>query len=391
MELYLRDLQRAMTAMYASICDIDIAIFSRRRYHALVHIIEDIGRFGPPRLYASEKFESFNPIVRNKLNHTNRHSPSKDVSIRFAWFRTIRHLISGGCWEENASWVNAGPNVQNLFRDETVRSVLGLSSSQDETPKALYTLKVDKEPMPFQDTLTPQITTFAPSSKQQQYQRWTSIVPKNAKRCSARFLIEEYDLSGEYHRQCPVIHGLGSYAVIAGRDIQGGINCQHWCSASCKTGKEDELVLEGRRRTIHHDAWIHSDEKRFLINVFCMQHEWVRNRFPQQYPTLESTNLEQHCKDAFDRQGEELDRLEAVLDLQDIANPANHDDAEDDVSSVASSATTEYTFVLENPSQPTASGSGQRRRGRPRNSRGPGRQGSEYYIIFDFDAMIVTQ
>ncbi|KAI9092383.1 hypothetical protein DFS34DRAFT_575283 [Phlyctochytrium arcticum] len=130
MELYLRDLQRAMTAMYASICDIDIAIFSRRKYHALVHIIEDIRRFGPPRLYASEKFESFNPIVRNQLNHTNRHSPSKDVSIRFARFRTIRHLISGGYWEENASWVNAGPNVQNLSRDETVRSVLGDSLTQ---------------------------------------------------------------------------------------------------------------------------------------------------------------------------------------------------------------------------------------------------------------------
>ncbi|KAI9104014.1 hypothetical protein DFS34DRAFT_590427 [Phlyctochytrium arcticum] len=369
LELYLRDLQRAMTAMYASICDIDIAIFSRRKDHALVHIIEDIRRFGPPRLYASEKFEIINPIVRNQLNHTNRHSPSKDVFIRFARFQTIRHLIGGGYWEENASWVNAGQNVQNLFRNETVRSVLGLLSSQDETPKALYTLRVDKEPMPFQNTLTHQITTFAPSSEQQQYQRWTSaivthaiirvrigdfvglsdrsfgrvleileqIVPKNAKRCSARFLIEEYDLSGEYHRQCPAIHGLGSYAVIAGRDIQGGINYQHWCSVSCKTGKEDELVLEGRRRTIHHDAWIHSNEKRFLMNVFY----------------------------AFDRQGEELDRLEAVLDLDDIANPANHDDAEDDVSSVASSATTEYTFVLEDPSQPTASGSGQRHRGRP--------------------------
>ncbi|KAI9102781.1 hypothetical protein DFS34DRAFT_674335 [Phlyctochytrium arcticum] len=107
MELYVRNLQRAMTAMYASICDIDIAIFSRRKYHALVHIIEDIRRFGPPRLYASEKFESFNPIVRNQLNHTNRHSPSKDVSIRFARFRTVCHLISGGYWEENASWVNA--------------------------------------------------------------------------------------------------------------------------------------------------------------------------------------------------------------------------------------------------------------------------------------------
>ncbi|KAI9102782.1 hypothetical protein DFS34DRAFT_692281 [Phlyctochytrium arcticum] len=247
--------------------------------------------------------------------------------------------------------------------------------------------------MPYQNTLTHQFTTFAPSSEQQQYQRWTSaivlhvvirvrigdfvglsdgsfgrvleileqIVPWNTKRYSARFLIQEYDLSGEYHHECPVIHGLGSYAVIAGRDIQGGINCQHWCSASCKSGKEDELVLEGRRRTIPHDAGIHSDEKRFLINVFCMQHEWVRNRFPRQYPSLESTNLEQHCRDAFDQQSEELDRLEAVLEFQDdIANFANND-AEDD--------------VIEDPSQPAASGSGQRRRGRPRNSRGQGRRG----------------
>ncbi|KAI9103448.1 hypothetical protein DFS34DRAFT_576687, partial [Phlyctochytrium arcticum] len=88
-EAYVVDLQRAITALFAAVCDIDHKIFSRRKYHALVHLTEDVRRFGPAVLFATETFESFNPIVRVQLAHTNRHAPSKDVSSRFARARTV--------------------------------------------------------------------------------------------------------------------------------------------------------------------------------------------------------------------------------------------------------------------------------------------------------------
>ncbi|KAI9103867.1 hypothetical protein DFS34DRAFT_668125 [Phlyctochytrium arcticum] len=391
MESYICDLQMAMAALIASICDIDITIFSRCKYHALVHLVEDIRRFGPPRVYASEKFESFNPLVRCQLNHTNCHAPSKDVVIRFAQFRTVRHIISGGFWEEISSYINAGRKVLDLFQDDTRAPIYfppfsGLSSgSQDHQPIAPFTLKVDKEPIPFDATLANQFTAFIPS-EQHQFQRWTTatvqpmktrvrigdfvglsngffgrvleileeIAPTRTGSLTTRFLIENFEISEEIYRACPVITGLDTNAVIVGGDIQCGVNCQHWCSASC----------------ISHDAWIHSDEPRYLINVFCEQHEWIRARFPRHYPTLESTDLEKHCREAFDRQSNDLSQQFAQdMGLMEDA------DVEDDISSIASSSSTNYSFVAEDPSQQPTSSS--RPQGRP-----PGSRNSTYYITF---------
>ncbi|KAI8996109.1 hypothetical protein BC832DRAFT_520421, partial [Gaertneriomyces semiglobifer] len=97
LDIYLDTLQRALNAMIASICDVDVQwLSSHAKFHILLHVEENIRQFGPAVLYMSEKFESFNKVMRNHAVHTNRHGPSVDIARRFARHNTVRHLFSGG-------------------------------------------------------------------------------------------------------------------------------------------------------------------------------------------------------------------------------------------------------------------------------------------------------
>jgi hypothetical protein len=70
-------------------------------------------------LFATEKFEGYNGILRNALVHSNRQSPGKDIDITFANFGNLRHLFSGGYfWDaKEETYHTAAPLVPALFSD----------------------------------------------------------------------------------------------------------------------------------------------------------------------------------------------------------------------------------------------------------------------------------
>ncbi|KAF8515093.1 hypothetical protein JB92DRAFT_3156825 [Gautieria morchelliformis] len=70
--------------------------FNKPKFHIDLHLTDHIRQFGPPILFATEQFESFNAVIRSKSVHSNRHAPSRDIAIAFAQGNRIRHLMSGG-------------------------------------------------------------------------------------------------------------------------------------------------------------------------------------------------------------------------------------------------------------------------------------------------------
>jgi hypothetical protein len=61
----------------------------------LIHLPESILRYGPASLFATEKFESYNGVLRNTSIHSNRHSPGQDISITFSNYHSFRQILSG--------------------------------------------------------------------------------------------------------------------------------------------------------------------------------------------------------------------------------------------------------------------------------------------------------
>ncbi|KAF9076936.1 hypothetical protein BDP27DRAFT_1209356 [Rhodocollybia butyracea] len=92
--------------------------FNKPKFHILVHLPEHIRRFGPAMLFATEVFESFNAIIRAKSVHSNRLAPSRDIAWAFAKHNRIRHMLSGGKFE-NPLLPQAGrtTQVQWYFRN----------------------------------------------------------------------------------------------------------------------------------------------------------------------------------------------------------------------------------------------------------------------------------
>ena len=69
---------------------------NKPKFHIILHLPEHIRLFGPAILYATEKFESFNALIRDLSMHSNRQTPSRDIGKGFANANRIQHLISGG-------------------------------------------------------------------------------------------------------------------------------------------------------------------------------------------------------------------------------------------------------------------------------------------------------
>ncbi|OAV96922.1 hypothetical protein PTTG_08102 [Puccinia triticina 1-1 BBBD Race 1] len=67
---------------------------NRPKLHMLLHLPESIERFGPPSLFSTENFESFNSLLRNASVHSNRLQPGRDIGLRFLDFQALRSITS---------------------------------------------------------------------------------------------------------------------------------------------------------------------------------------------------------------------------------------------------------------------------------------------------------
>lgn len=98
----------------------------------LVHLPEDVKRFGPPILYATEAFKSFNSIIREKSVHSSRAAYSKDTARSFARWETLRHMVNGGWYQVHgkSGWYRPGPKLLKMIEEGEIRQLL--DSVQDK-------------------------------------------------------------------------------------------------------------------------------------------------------------------------------------------------------------------------------------------------------------------
>lgn len=86
------------------------------KLHLLVHIPDDIRRFGPIIGVATEIYECFNAIFRSSSVHSNHLAPSRDIAVQLARQEDIKNRISGGWWLlPNGNWTCAGSGVRSFF------------------------------------------------------------------------------------------------------------------------------------------------------------------------------------------------------------------------------------------------------------------------------------
>ncbi|POW19850.1 hypothetical protein PSHT_04232 [Puccinia striiformis] len=66
---------------------------NKPKFHHLLHLPESILRFGPASLFSTEKFESFNGVLRNASIHSNKQSPGRDIAITFDNYYSLSQVL----------------------------------------------------------------------------------------------------------------------------------------------------------------------------------------------------------------------------------------------------------------------------------------------------------
>ncbi|KAI8460241.1 hypothetical protein BY996DRAFT_4632711 [Phakopsora pachyrhizi] len=104
---------------------------NKPKFHMLIHLSQSIARFGPASLYATEKFESYNGVVRQASIHSNCQSPSRDIANNFLNYSALRFCFSGGYLQTESSRSNISPSYQVknlLLNTPSIQNLLGLDS-----------------------------------------------------------------------------------------------------------------------------------------------------------------------------------------------------------------------------------------------------------------------
>ncbi|KAH9818003.1 hypothetical protein DFH28DRAFT_926198 [Melampsora americana] len=117
MRTYLENLKKLVNIFLGHLIRWTAQWTNKPKFHMLVHLVQSIDRFGPLSLVATQKFESFNGILRIASIHTNRHNPGLHIARIFLYARMLRHLCSGGSfWDhKNHCQARAGKKLIKLF------------------------------------------------------------------------------------------------------------------------------------------------------------------------------------------------------------------------------------------------------------------------------------
>jgi hypothetical protein len=88
-------------------------IVTKFKLHVLPHLIDDIRRFGPAILFATEGFECWNAIFRLCSILSNHQAPSHDIGVTLADMERFKHQVSGGWWKpsESQGYIQAGRKI----------------------------------------------------------------------------------------------------------------------------------------------------------------------------------------------------------------------------------------------------------------------------------------
>ncbi|KAH9821902.1 hypothetical protein DFH28DRAFT_1120221 [Melampsora americana] len=119
MNQYLAELDTHISWFLKQLIALTAQWVNKPKFHMLVHLRESIHRFGPACLFATEKFESFNRVLRNASIHSNHLSPGRDIANSFNTAQMLRMLISGSSFfdKELQQRVVAGPLLKGLFEE----------------------------------------------------------------------------------------------------------------------------------------------------------------------------------------------------------------------------------------------------------------------------------
>ncbi|KAG2004503.1 hypothetical protein CC2G_003056 [Coprinopsis cinerea AmutBmut pab1-1] len=293
-------------------------IITKFKLHALTHLPDDVRRFGPPALFATEVFECWNAIFRFCSILSNHQSPSHDIANTLIGMERFKHQVSGGWWKDSkGQWVQAGPSVKGILaRDPELQRRLGWSEGIGLVPGTVRVQAARKRvALSFSEILSPWNQLVEPEGGPGPRRWWRGVflVSRSGDICKEDSWVFYYahstetvqagrirriiapegsDYCGENRKALVLIE---RYSIASNRDARFGMpilvkpndisestrllptsdilfifNAQHDCAhAQCETTRVP-ILQEREETTQFYEKISHRGDEQFLINTHAL-------------------------------------------------------------------------------------------------------------------------
>ncbi|KAF5352908.1 hypothetical protein D9758_007948 [Tetrapyrgos nigripes] len=334
MDLYLSDLRILIDNVLDVWAKVDPRrIITKIKLHVLPHLPEDIRRFGPSVIFATEIYECFNAVFRLCSILSNHLAPSRDIAVTLAGTECFKHIVSGGYWKDaGGNDICAGRLIQDFFKSNLeLQRRLGWADSEAHirpgqvklapalrTTRKRMSLSWDKCIKDFHIEDTAHLEnpgafkwnpcTFVVSrSKDLCYlgcwvfvkdERVTHNYPGRIVRIIAKenepilpentlLVIECFNVLNEKdkHFNMPVLLKTEKHTVVSPKHISFDFNAQHDCvSGACEIGFSSQRIRQERIDTDQQERHIvHSDDDRYILNIHALHNaHLIREVLPRE-------------------------------------------------------------------------------------------------------------
>ncbi|POW05701.1 hypothetical protein PSTT_09466 [Puccinia striiformis] len=257
---------------------------NKPKFHHLLHLPESILRFGPASLFSTEKFESFNGVLRNASIHSNKQSPGRDIAITFDNYYSLRFILSGGFFYNYSTqtFSSASHEVFNIFlHNPIIRKSLGYDFyashpiSPQDYPFTKTAKVLEEEELPVPEQLIRHCSSQNISQIEGHGSRLrigsVESLWEYHSRSRSKFYINfnEFkldDFNGLYSMR--EISRTQAKQYINVKDIQACINVQHNCDkGNCPIKNTRPSLIERQETEIMTAQVEHVDNKHFIINT----------------------------------------------------------------------------------------------------------------------------
>ncbi|KAJ7733552.1 hypothetical protein DFH07DRAFT_780573 [Mycena maculata] len=244
------------------------------------------------------------------LNHL---APSRDISRKFVSMSRVKHLLSGGYWQDSPSkrWIQAGSAVQNLLQTDTVlQRHLGWVSPEKIVPGSIKPLSLKRKPaLQWVDSIAARHCAFAePPSSQSTWRIGQSLTTNDGDKVAVRswvvarhegriiigrihellvgstslVTLEQFMFGGELHpifcwpvlqrpRGEEILSGTKSFVVLEAKSVQFVISVQHDCRMGhCQPAVVGKQMQEREETSQEKSLIKHSEDDHFILNMSAL-------------------------------------------------------------------------------------------------------------------------
>jgi hypothetical protein len=151
---YISDVELAAVTFLKELRHLDVVIENKTPFchliksHSLIHLGDNIRRFGCALHYETERGEQLNKFIREHIHHTNGHNPTRDIAITFGRESMLRHILDGGYWKDKDGCLGSvGPKAKKWIEDNSAKFYARLLGGSRIPQDNNYILQPMKEGM----------------------------------------------------------------------------------------------------------------------------------------------------------------------------------------------------------------------------------------------------